>query len=309
MKKFLTMAAAVAAVVLSAGEILKWNAGNGFAGWHFPVGMTMKQENGLLIMDITKRDSGMRNLSINIAPEDFGALEVDYRATGLPKVNDGELYYAGNANDFSGKRVWRHWNLNADGEWHTLRVDGGKFPRKPAKDCGRITKLRLDMVNQAPGRIEIKEIRLMPAPRPFVWNAGNKFAGWQRPAGMTMKQENGLLVLDVTARDSGMINLGSRIPANEYDALEVDYRATGFKKNNQGEFYFANDKQGFAETRVWRHWNLKVDGEWHTLRINGKKFKYENWLDAGTITRLRLDMIDCAPGKIEIKEIRLMEAK
>ena len=309
MKKFLTMAVALTAVVLSAGDGLKWNADNAFAGWHRPVGMTMTQENGLLILDVTKPDSGMRNLSVSIAPEDFGALEIDYRATGLPKVNHGEFYYAGNSNDFAESRVWRHWNMDVSGEWKTLRIDGGRFPRKPAKDCGRITKLRLDLTNQAPGRIEIKEIRIVPTQRPFVWNAANKFAGWQKPAKMTMKQENGLLILDVTDRDSGMINLGSRIPAGEYDALEVDYRATGFKAKNQGEFYYANDKQGFAESRVWRHWNLKVDGEWHTLRINGKKFKYENWLDAGTVTRLRLDMIDCAPGRIEIKEIRLMEAE
>lgn len=312
MRKFLLSAAllltcAAGIPLRAAGPALKWNAANRFAGWHRPVGMTMKQENGLLILDITGKDSGMMNLSVDIAPADFGMLEVDYRATGLPKSNHGEFYYAGSANDFAEQRVWRLWNLDVSGQWTTLRIDGNRFPRGPVEECKRITKLRLDLTNEFPGRIEIREIRLLPPPAPLtVWNAANQFSGWHRPVGMTMKRENGLLILDITAKDSGMMNLSTKIPTAEYGALEVDYRATGLPERNQGEFYYATDKTDFSEQRVWRHWNLDVSGQWKTLRFEGRNFSPQAWKDCGTVTKLRLDLVNEFPGRIEIKEIRFM---
>ena len=309
MKKLLLSLLAFAATLpLAAGAGLKWNAANKFAGWQRPAGMTMKQENGLLILDITGKDSGMMNLNVNLAPKEFGLLEVDYRAAGLPKVNHGEFYYAGESNDFSEKRVWRIYNLDVTGQWKTLRLNGARFPTAPVRECGRITKLRLDLTNECPGRIEIKEIRLLPAVPPFVWNAANRFDGWQRPVGMTMKQENGLLILDIAKRDSGMINLNVKLPTADYDTLEVDYRATGLPAKNQGELYYATDKQGFSEKQVWRHWNLDVSGEWKTLRYKGRNFSPETWKACGTVTKLRLDLVNEFPGRIEIKEIRFVKS-
>ena len=308
MKKLLPALAAAVTMTAAAAEGLTWNAENQFSGWRRPVGMTMKQENGLLVLDITDRDSGMMNLNVDIAPEDFGTLEVDYRATGLPKNNHGEFYYAGNTNDFSEKRVWRIRNLDVSGQWKTLRLNGNRFLSASARECGRITKLRLDLTHDFPGRIEIREIRLLPAVPSFVWNAKNRFDGWHRPVGMTMKQENGLLVLDITAKDSGMINLGAKVPTAEYDTLEVDYRATGLPAKNQGEFYYATDTTDFSGKRAWLHWNLDVTGQWKTLRYKGRNFSPQTWLDCGTVTKLRLDLVNEAPGRIEIREIRFVKA-
>lgn len=308
MKKFMVGALALFAVAVSAAEVLKWNAENSFSGWRNPAGMTMSIENGVLVLDVTKPDSSMMNLQVNLPPSGMGALEIDYRATGFPKTNHGEFYYAGNSNSWSEKRVWRHYNIQTDGQWHTLRLDGHRFDRSALEECGSVTKLRLDMVNQAPGRIEIKEIRLIPVEKAYVWNATNNFFGWERPSNMKMTRENGLLVLDITARDCNMINLTARIPAKEFDTLEVDYRATGLPMKNQGEFYYADNATGWSEKRVWRHWNPVVDGEWHTLKYKGKNFDTAAWNNMGIITKLRLDLVNNAPGKIEIREIRFTKS-
>lgn len=308
MKKAMIFALALFAVAATAAEVLKWNAENSFSGWRNPAGMTMSIENGVLVLDVTKPDSGMMNLQVNLPPEAMGALEVVYRATGFPARNHGEFYFAGDSNSWSEKRVWRHYSLKMDGQWQILRVDGNRFDRSGIAECGRITKLRLDMINQCPGKIEIKEIRLLPVEKAYVWNASNDFFGWQYPSKMKLSKKDGLLILDVTGDDSYMMNLASFVPAKEFDTLEVDYRATGFRAKNQGEFYFADEKTSFSEKQVWRHWNLLVDGEWHTLKIKNRNFNPAIWNSMGQVTKLRLDMINCSPGKIEIREIRFTKS-
>jgi hypothetical protein len=140
------------------------------------------------------------------------------------------------------------------------------------------------------------------------WNAANKFNGWTYPYRCNMKLENGLLVLDITGRDSNIINLTARIPAKEFDTLEIDYRAIGLPQKNQGEFYYADDATGWNEKRVWRQWSLVADGEWHTVKYKGKSFDTAAWVNMGIITKLRLDLTNNAPGKIEIKEIRFTKS-
>ena len=65
---------------------------------------------------------------------------------------------------------------------------------------------------------------------------------------------------------------------------------------------------GWSEKRVWRQWSLVADGEWHTLKYKGKNFDTAAWENMGIITKLRLDLTNNAPGKIEIREIRFTKS-
>jgi len=308
MKKAMIFALALFAVAATAAEVLKWNAENSFSGWRNPAGMTMSIENGVLVLDVTKPDSGMMNLQVNLPPEAMGALEVVYRATGFPARNHGEFYFAGDSNSWSEKRVWRHYSLKMDGQWQILRVDGNRFDRSGIAECGRITKLRLDMINQCPGKIEIKEIRLLPVEKAYVWNASNDFFGWQYPSKMKLSKKDGLLILDITGHDSSIRNNSVQIPTDKYDAIEIDYRAEGLPAVNNGEIYYAGEGKydSFTQSRAWTFQNIPGNTDWHTLRVTPGGKGGQAWLDTKLMTKIRLDLFNQFPGKVEIREIRIM---
>ena len=70
------------------------------------------------------------------------------------------------------------------------------------------------------------------------WNGANDFNGWTYPANCSMRMENDYLVLDITGPDSSIRNLKANIPADKYDAMEIDYRMEGIPAVNNGELYF-----------------------------------------------------------------------
>ena len=171
MKTPLFLAAAFFCLLTSGEEVL-YNAGNYFGGFQVPRRLENRIENGLLVLRITGRDSGIINPEVNLNPKRMTILEIRYRATGIPEKTTGQLYFAGPGADFDGRHVWILPSLVNDGEFHTLQT--------PAplswKQLPSIRKLRLDMIDQGPGgKIEIAFIRLrspgageMPAEWPAV---------------------------------------------------------------------------------------------------------------------------------------------
>ncbi len=162
MKKLLLSCMIFAVTAASGAEVIKWNSANKFKGWTYPVNCEMTQENSSLVMNITGWDSSIRNLSANIPADKYDAFEIDYRMTGIPVHNHGELYFIPDGEDFSEKKVLRFQNLKSDGSWKTLRIPVPERMKKAWLDSRIIRNIRLDLVNQAPGKIEIREIRVTP---------------------------------------------------------------------------------------------------------------------------------------------------
>ncbi|MBR2425151.1 MAG: beta-galactosidase, partial [Lentisphaeria bacterium] len=305
-------------------ETLKWNAQNNFYGWTKTRNCTRTITDGIMILNVTGKDHQLSNFHVKFNSRDYGALEVDYRMSGIPSTNNGEFYYWSGTKGISAERVAVFKNLfcNVSG-WMTLHLPLNSENAPGWEDLGEVTRLRLDMVNQAPGKIEIKEIRLIPVhlvkqndnkslaesdnrPEMVKWNASNKFKGWQSFQNCKINVENGILVVDVSGRNSAIFNLEAKVPADKYNAFEVEYRASGLPENNNGEMCFAPMGGSFSDKRVWRFENIRNDKQWQTLRVSVDSFGTEAWLKCGIISHIRLGMVNQFPGRIEIKEIRFM---
>ena len=92
MKKFLGfLFSAMTVCSIYAAPVISWNAQNNFKGWHMPYRCSMKISDGTLKLDITGHDSSIRNNSVKIPTAKYDAIEIDYRAEGLPAVNNGEI--------------------------------------------------------------------------------------------------------------------------------------------------------------------------------------------------------------------------
>ena len=140
------------------------------------------------------------------------------------------------------------------------------------------------------------------AAEPIVWNKENSFKGWgsQFRCKKTISKDG--MVITVTGADCNISNNNVKINPKENSQLLIEYRSKDIPAKNNGKLYYATASKGFNEVNVWNFRNLKNDGNWHTLKlINDSK----RWLNAGTITKLRLDIIEQSSGTVEIRSITL----
>ncbi len=174
--KFSLLLAVLAGAGILGADAPAWDAGNGFNGWGNPVRLTQSIEGGVMILKIEGPDSSIANHQVSIDPVKYNQLEIEYRSQGLPAQTTGQLFFA-NAEQkkFIGNQYWRFSSLSSDGKWQTLRlnsqndVTGGIASWQK---CGLIDKIRLDMVDQHPGTIEIRKIRFISTPQkapPTSW--------------------------------------------------------------------------------------------------------------------------------------------
>ena len=139
-------------------EQISWS-GAQLARWKYFYNCKAKFQNNTIVVNVTKADSRLLALDLDIAPGDANTFVMVYRATGTPK-SSGELYFAKGKDNYSDARKWRLPSLVADGKWHTMRVSDKALNNHAAwYGAGKITKLRLDPTNASGGTIEIKEIR------------------------------------------------------------------------------------------------------------------------------------------------------
>ena len=166
MKRIFTALLVISAGMLWGADIV-WNADNDFQGWEQAVRMKAERKDGLLVLTIQDKDPILNNSTVNIDPKKYNAFEIVYRATGVPKVNWGGIYFAGDKNmKFAAQNYVPISQLNVDGEWHVknIKIDE-KSMKMPALwyDFGLVRCLRLDIIEQAEGSVEIKSISLFEA--------------------------------------------------------------------------------------------------------------------------------------------------
>lgn len=137
---------------------------------------------------------------------------------------------------------------------------------------------------------------------PIVWNLKNKFKGWGTVYRCKKSMTENGMSLAATGRDGTICNNGVRFNSKDYSQILIEYRATGLPEKNNGKLYYATSVKDFNESYVWHFSGLKSDGKWHILTLFNDSKKWQN---AGTVTKLMLDILVQGKGSIEIRSITL----
>ena len=156
MKKMLTCLSVLAvAVSVFAAEPIVWNKGNKFKGWGSPFRCKKTLSENGMTLTVTGDDSNICNNNVKINPKEYNQILIEYRSKDIPAQNNGKLYYATEKKGFNEGCIWRFEGLKNDGQWHTLTLFNDS---KKWQDAGMITQIRLDIIEQSSGTIEIRSI-------------------------------------------------------------------------------------------------------------------------------------------------------
>ena len=137
------------------------SAEDSFAGWKVAHRLKMTPGKEALKLHDMQADSSIVK-KVEIDPDSVKAIQITYRASGIPEKTSGEIYFANSLGDFSDARRWTIPSLQGDGKWHTLLLTYQNLARvKEWTNGGIVTKIRLDMVNSAGGEIEVSKVVLL----------------------------------------------------------------------------------------------------------------------------------------------------
>ncbi|MBE6380944.1 MAG: hypothetical protein E7047_08450 [Lentisphaerae bacterium] len=269
-----------------------------------------------LELNIVAYDSYIGNYNVDIDPVKYPRIKIVYSATGLPEKTSGELFFTGERTSEFGKAgYFRIPSLIVDGKEHTLILDANKDLPAGARMWfmeKRIKQIRLDLVNQFPGKIVLKKVEFLPDAESEAtsWDFTQPQPGWSYKRHLNMKTTPEGLVMDVFKRDSQIGNSRVNIDTKVYSKVKIVYSATGFGGKTCGELYFAGEKNpAFSDGRNFIIPSLICDGKEHTLVLDINKnipAGAKMWNNEKIIKNLRLDLVNEAPGKIILKKLEFI---
>jgi len=138
------------------------------------------------------------------------------------------------------------------------------------------------------------------------WNEQTGFADWNAPSRCTVSYENGHLQMQVTGDDSCVLNSKVDLNPGDYEAIVIEYRATGDIKPNPGQIYFAGEDGTIAAKNYWLVNSLIIDGEWHRAWVSEIPNGMAQWTNAKRITKLRFDPFNVGTGTVELRLLKLI---
>jgi len=143
------------------------------------------------------------------------------------------------------------------------------------------------------------------------WVFNNTNAGWSSARNLTAATTPEGLTLELTGPNSNIGIDGLELTPQGADFMRIEYVATGIPDVTRGQLYFATETTpALSEIAKFAVGSLKGDGKPHILYINlhsGRGCKL--WETSKNITRLRLDLVNQFPGKITIRNIRLVDGE
>lgn len=300
-----------ASVVCSGANI--WDKSNDFQPWRACWRLKCSRNNGVLELTDIGKDSSIVANGVNVDPAKVNRLSIRYRATGIASKTTGQLYFSGGKHPrFSDDKKWKLPSLNNDGNWHTLTLDVDQCMKNPdawAK-FGIVTQLRLDLMDQPGGKIEIGMIAFSEKSkvREGIWNKDNDFQPWKACWRLTCTRNNGFLKLSDIGKDSSIIARNLKLHNNGFNRIDIRYRANGTPKSTRGQIYFTGQANNrFTDKNSIKLPSLVSDGQWHTMSVDISRnaVDFVSWQNTAVIKDLRLDMMDQAGGEIEIEYILL----
>lgn len=135
-----------------------WTFSQPTSNWRDPFGMTLKQGKTALLLEVTEKDSRIVGRDLAISCFEYGLMRITYRAEGFAGATNGELFYGTEKfPGIDGNRYFSIGSLISDGKTHELVLNVGAW-----REHGTVNLLRLDLVNQAPGRIWLEKIEFLP---------------------------------------------------------------------------------------------------------------------------------------------------
>ena len=87
----------------------------------------------------------------------ISTITIEYRARGIAGKTNGQLYFAKDKQKFGSPRFFRLPSLKSDDVYRTITIKTAKNPEW--KKLGKVTAIRLDMMDQATGVFEVKDIK------------------------------------------------------------------------------------------------------------------------------------------------------
>ncbi len=151
----------VLAVCLSmAGAEITWEK-DSLSAWRALWNCSAGVKDGVLKIENIKKDSSIV-CDCSLVSRQYNVMEIRYRASGIAKRTGGQLYYLNDSRRYADSRKWFIPSLNGDGRFHTMRLMLGIHSNNIPDwlNGGKIVRLRIDMMDQAGGTIEILSIRL-----------------------------------------------------------------------------------------------------------------------------------------------------
>ncbi|MBR6471575.1 MAG: beta-galactosidase [Victivallales bacterium] len=133
-----------------------------------------------------------------------------------------------------------------------------------------------------------------------TWEFPEGLAQWTRQRQLNAVAEEDSARLDLLGRDSSLGIEGVSLSTAEIGGFAIEYRAEGFDTATNGQLFYATAQEPqFGEARQFKVGSLVTDGEWHTINVLADGA----WRSAGTVTALRLDLVDQFPGTLWIRSI------
>ena len=140
-----------------------------------------------------------------------------------------------------------------------------------------------------------------------ILSAEDSFAGWKVAHRLKMTPGKEALKLHDMQADSSIVKK-VEIDPDSVKAIQITYRASGIPEKTSGEIYFANSLGDFSDARRWTIPSLQGDGKWHTLLLTYQNLaRVKEWTNGGTVTKIRLDMVNSAGGEIEVSKVVLLK--
>jgi hypothetical protein len=284
----------------------------GLQGWGSPRGLDLSAPAGALQLRVTAADSSITRVGLQVDPGMGEWLNLRYRASGFTaERTSGELFFASAGAGFAELQYAHLPALQTDGEWHELWVNLPGACRRGADSwwqAGTITALRLDLVNEAPGAIEVGALRLTAQRAPEVLSAGGRLLRrWKEPHNLALTERDGVLVLDVRDKDCRIFSAEVPLDPQACRYLALRYRGTGCGDGaTTGQIFYANRRHGIDAAYQIPLPSLTRDGAWHDLVVDTWEVLGRagaDWLNGGPVTELRLDLVDQAPGQIELAHV------
>ena len=161
----------------------EWLFNDTNAGWNSSRKLTSTLTPEGMVLELHEPYSNIAIKNIRVDPAGTDFMQIDYIATGIPASTSGQLFFGTNsAPEFNEKAKFAVGSLIGDGKPHSRFVnlhigESGKN----WEDAKAITSMRLDLVNQFPGRITISAIRLVNGDAYWA-EQDKKYAKWGIPA-------------------------------------------------------------------------------------------------------------------------------
>ncbi|MBO5923891.1 MAG: hypothetical protein J6Q81_05195, partial [Lentisphaeria bacterium] len=132
-------------------------AESSLADWNKADRAKLEFVNNVLKISDIRNDHHIYNRNLQLEAAKVSNIVIEYRAKGIPAKTIGQLYFANGKQGFGSPRVFRLPSLKGDNKLHKITIKTSKNPEW--LKTGKITAIRLDMMDQTGEAIEIKDIK------------------------------------------------------------------------------------------------------------------------------------------------------